>query len=45
MDLVEPVMYRVGELWEEGSASVSQEHVATAVVSRAMASAYQLVGL
>ena len=41
LDMVQPAMYRVGTLWEEGSVSISQEHAATAIMSRAMAFAYQ----
>lgn len=38
---VQPTMYRIGTMWEDGTVSVSQEHAATALMSRAMAFAYQ----
>lgn len=41
LGMVQPTMYRVGTLWEEGAVSVSQEHAATAIMARAMAFAYQ----
>lgn len=40
LEVIQPVMYRVGILWEKGDISVAQEHLATAIVSRVMASLY-----
>lgn len=40
LQVIHPVMYQVGLLWEEGEISVAQEHLATAIVSRVMASLY-----
>ena len=41
VDRVQPVMYRIGDLWAEGEVSVAQEHMATALISRIMAATYQ----
>lgn len=38
LHIIQPVMYEVGMLWERGAVSVAQEHLASAVVSRVMAS-------
>lgn len=35
--IVQPAMYAVGQLWEAGDISVTQEHAASAMVSRIMA--------
>lgn len=35
--ILQPVMYEVGMLWEEGILSVAQEHLASAIVGRIMA--------
>ena len=43
--LVQPVMYRIGTMWEDGEVSVAQEHLATAVASRLMTLAYQEVSV
>lgn len=40
LEVVEPAMAEVGRLWESGKISVAQEHVATAMAHRAMASLY-----
>lgn len=37
LQVVQPTMYEVGQLWESGNISVSQEHAASAIVSRVMA--------
>jgi len=36
--IIQPAMYEIGQLWESGNISVAQEHLASAVVSRIMAS-------
>lgn len=41
LTVLQPCMYRVGSLWESGEISVAQEHLATSLVSRIMASIYQ----
>jgi diguanylate cyclase (GGDEF)-like protein len=38
--LITPAMYRVGELWKQGAISVADEHVATAIAQRVLASLY-----
>ncbi len=38
---IQPVMYRIGNMWATGEVTVAQEHVATALVSRIMAGAYR----
>jgi methanogenic corrinoid protein MtbC1 len=40
-DIVTPVMYAVGGLWELGEISVAEEHLASAIVSRVLATHYQ----
>lgn len=40
LQVIQPAMYRVGTLWESGEISVAQEHLASAIVSRVMASLY-----
>ena len=35
--IVQPVMYEIGMLWEQGVLSVAQEHLASAIVGRIMA--------
>lgn len=37
---LQPALYRVGQLWEEHTISVAQEHLASGVVNRAMAHWY-----
>lgn len=37
VDIVQPAMYRIGELWEQGIISVAEEHLATAVSRHALA--------
>jgi len=34
LNIIQPAMYRVGDLWEEGSISVAHEHLATSIVMR-----------
>lgn len=40
LDVVCPVMYRIGLLWERNNISVAEEHVATAIVGRITAALY-----
>ena len=42
LDVVCPVMYRIGLLWERNEISVAEEHVATAIVGRITAALYPL---
>jgi MerR family transcriptional regulator, light-induced transcriptional regulator len=41
LDAIQPAMYRIGKLWESGAISPVQEHMATAVVTRIMATLYE----
>ncbi len=36
LHIIQPVMYEVGMLWERGTISVAQEHLASAIVGRVM---------
>ena len=38
LHIIQPVMYEVGMLWEKGTISVAQEHLASAIIGRVMAS-------
>lgn len=40
LDVVCPVMYRIGLLWERNDISVAEEHLATAIVGRIAAAVY-----
>jgi MerR family transcriptional regulator, light-induced transcriptional regulator len=40
LDLVYPVLHRIGLLWERNEISVAEEHLATAIVGRIMAALY-----
>jgi methanogenic corrinoid protein MtbC1 len=40
LDVICPVMYRIGLLWERNEISVAEEHVATAIVGRITAALY-----
>jgi methanogenic corrinoid protein MtbC1 len=40
LQVIQPCMYRVGDLWQEGEISVAQEHLASAMVARIMAAVY-----
>jgi len=42
LHIIQPVMYEIGMLWERGTVSVAQEHLASAIVSRVMASTSML---
>ncbi len=39
-NLVQPSLYQVGTLWEQGAISVAEEHLASALVTRAMTAQY-----
>jgi len=39
-DILQPAMYRIGELWEAGEITVSREHLASALANTAMSSQY-----
>ena len=46
-DLVEPMMYRIGEMWSQGTIKISHEHMASAIVRSLlgnMAGAYRMNG-
>lgn len=43
LGVVQPAMYEVGRLWERDEVSVAEEHLASAIVSRVMASLYRRV--
>lgn len=40
-EIVQPVMYEIGSLWESGKISVSEEHLATSIVSKVLANLYE----
>ncbi|MFO7951655.1 MAG: cobalamin-dependent protein [Bacillota bacterium] len=40
LQVIQPSMYAIGTLWEKGNISVAQEHLASAIVTRVMASLY-----
>ncbi len=40
LSLLQPVLYKVGELWESNEISVAHEHLASSIVSRVMSSVY-----
>lgn len=42
LHIMQPVMYEIGMLWERGTISVAQEHLASAIVGRVMASTSML---
>jgi methanogenic corrinoid protein MtbC1 len=45
LEVFQPAMYEIGAFWECGDVSVAQEHLATAIVGRIMASLYpQILG-
>jgi methanogenic corrinoid protein MtbC1 len=45
VDVIQPVMYQVGYLWEKGKASVAQEHLATAITQTILSNIYSEVPL
>ena len=40
LDVVWPAMYKIGQIWEANQISVAEEHLATAIVGRVMATLY-----
>ncbi len=40
LQVIQPAMYDIGNLWEKGDISVAREHLASALVTRVMASLY-----
>lgn len=40
LQVIQPAMYQIGNLWEKGEISVAREHLASAIVTRVMASLY-----
>jgi len=40
LSYIQPAMYKIGQLWEQGYISVAHEHLATSTISRVMASIY-----
>lgn len=45
LNLLHPVLYKVGELWENNEISVAHEHLAAGMVSRIMSSVYNEIEL
>lgn len=45
VDVIQPVLYHVGYLWEKGKASVAQEHLATAITQTILSNIYSEVTL
>lgn len=41
LGVIQPVMYEIGRLWEQDEISVAEEHLATSIVGRILASVYQ----
>ncbi|MCX7913447.1 MAG: cobalamin-dependent protein [Thermodesulfovibrionales bacterium] len=41
LKIVQPALYEIGNLWENGKISVAEEHLATAIVGRIMANIYR----
>lgn len=40
LQVIQPALYNIGSLWEKGEISVAREHLASAIVTRVMASLY-----
>lgn len=40
LNVIQPAMYAVGEMWERGEMSVAKEHLASALVNRLMSAQY-----
>ena len=40
--VIQPIMYEIGTLWENGKISVAEEHLASAIVSRVMAAVHMI---
>lgn len=43
VEVIQPAMYWIGELWEAGVISVAEEHLATAISERVMAALYPAI--
>ena len=43
LDIIQPVMYRIGRKWEIGEISVAHEHIASAIIARILSSFYKYV--
>jgi methanogenic corrinoid protein MtbC1 len=43
LQIIQPVMYEVGMLWERGEISVAQEHLASAIIVRVLTAASMMV--
>jgi len=37
MEMIQPALYRVGDMWQKGEASVAQEHLSSGIINRVMA--------
>ena len=40
VDVIQPCMYQIGALWEQGKVSVAHEHLASSIASRVMSQLY-----
>ena len=45
LQVIQPAMYQVGNLWQRGEISVAQEHLASIITDRVMATTYPRVDL
>lgn len=43
LKVVQPAMYEIGSLWQTGEISVAEEHLATSLMNRLMASTYSMI--
>jgi methanogenic corrinoid protein MtbC1 len=43
--IFQPVLYQIGQLWEQGQVSVAQEHLATAITQYVLSAIYARFGL
>jgi len=43
LKVVQPAMYEIGYLWQTGEISVAEEHLATSLMNRLMASTYSMI--
>ncbi len=43
LQILQPVLYDVGILWEQNKISIAQEHLVSAIVTRVMATIYQVL--
>jgi methanogenic corrinoid protein MtbC1 len=42
LEVIQPSMYEIGRLWEKGTISVAQEHLASSIVGRIMSQLYTM---